>query len=432
MCSKVASQRTPMAQSQIKKVPKKRKLNTILLDDKIEETNSKPKTTNIDATKSVLSTAFNVNSNGTKVDVNECKFANFDLRPIVGGVDRRIDIGNSKAKKLLLKVPAIKAKLKVDVHQSEGERAQRVTNVEIRNMESENKMRSSKLIVNLSANRELWSIGHDHAVNSLCANQNWIVLSSSNRQLYVYATNSGCLQSMLLLESPAVFSSIAEHMCAVVDEKADILTWDLQRMKLVASRSLISIINGVDTKITGCSVTNDGTPVVFLDNGDVWFHSTKTNTWKQVRTSTSVGFQMTSYFEAIKREVPNGVIAKIVLDDKKLHETTDSSTVTSAADEERQLEKLCCALIELKSSVEYHLLASIYINLIVTREKVHKLKHLLTTLETVEPSSGIDVSKIYKELAHLFDEHPNVKKKFEQLKSGGEVVDDDDEDFAFI
>ncbi|KAI6181139.1 hypothetical protein M3Y98_00796800 [Aphelenchoides besseyi] len=293
------------------------------------------------------------------------------------------------------------------------------------------KKKVSKLIVNSAANNELWSIGHDHTVSNLCANRNWIVLSCSNRHLYVYATNSGCLQSMLLLESPAVFSSIAEHMCAVVDAKADVLTWNLQRMKLVASHSLIPIIKGIDAKITGCSVTNDGTPVVFLDNGDVWFHSAKTNTWKQVRTCINVTSQMTSYFEAIKREVPNGVIAKIVVDVKKLQEVTPW-TVISTVDEEQQLENLLCALIELKSTVEFHLLSSIYINMIVSRGKVHKLKHLLTTLKTVESSSGIDVDKIHKELTHLFKEHPNVHEKFEQLRSGGELVDEDDEDFGFI
>ncbi|KAI6192868.1 hypothetical protein M3Y99_01913300 [Aphelenchoides fujianensis] len=120
---------------------------------------------------------------------------------------------------------AVQPELRVDFVDAGLPTTRRVSSVEVENLESADGQKVAKLTLRSAANHSVWSAHLPVSIVQLCANQHWTVASSAGGRMFVYATESGALQSSVRLHSPAVFSSLADHMCVVVDEKADILTW---------------------------------------------------------------------------------------------------------------------------------------------------------------------------------------------------------------
>ncbi|KAI6192489.1 hypothetical protein M3Y99_01933300 [Aphelenchoides fujianensis] len=292
----------------------KRKLNTLFLGDTITP---KPTTENADAARAPATNPFdssrlraqNANGNLEKLDVASCEFTAFDLREVVG-----------TTKKISVKTAAVAPKLRVDFADAGLPTTRRVSSVEVENLESAGGQKVAKLTLRSAANHSVWSAHLPVTIVQLCANQHWTVASSAGGRMFVYATESGALQSSVRLHSPAVFSSLADHTCVVVDEKADILTWDLSRMERLSSQPLNTLIldSGTREGSPACAVTSNGIPIVFVDSGEVWFESRRSESWKQIETCANALSQLKSYMQAIKAVVPNGLLARIVVNDRKI------------------------------------------------------------------------------------------------------------------
>ncbi|CAD5226010.1 unnamed protein product [Bursaphelenchus xylophilus] len=350
--------------------------------------------------------------------VEEYEVAAATDRPIVEAVLERLKIQASTNGKTQIEPPKVQKVLSVRLRSND----KNINLIQVQNVER--KIAEGATVKAMNNDLVAWTNHVFENIILLAANEIYTAIVTSCQSLQVFHTSTGMKLLDWLIDKPVSLVTLNCDFLLLITSDLNVIVINLDIQTIHAKLSFQSLLNNKGVSISAAALTDNGVPLVVLNNGESLYFDLKINVWVQIETASNSLASIDSYLDVIKKSVPYGVISRLFSLSKPYKKFDISYQSAKTIDEENALEVLINALIALDSPEELRLIIIVFVQRLLVNGRHHKLNLVVHRLESTLTARSIDFSPIKEDIQRICKEFSVTLEEIER-RSATPLISDD-------